>query len=170
LGCTLPGGPGTARALSLHPSGLCFVAAERGLFVTDAEHDVLDAPSQRDGVPQGRPVGAHADAKGRVWLLTDEQFGVVDPRLFCGRTFTGADGLPPGPYRALAATPDGRLVITTGDGAFAYRPDRGPPPAATLLGVAEGAVVRGRAGGSAELELRASARGGGTLRFRRVHH
>ncbi len=172
LASTAPLGPGRGYALARHPQdGRVFLAAERGLFVLDAEHDVLDAPSTRDGFPEGSPRGVHVDAEGRVWLLTDRAFGVLDPRYFQGRTFDRRDGLPAPPFRALGATDDGRLVLVTESGAaFAYRPDRGPAPSARLLGDAADGRLIGASDGTAVVDVEAEARGGATLRFRRVNH
>ena len=166
LGCTDPRGTGRIAAIARHPYGSVFVAAEHGVYLTDAEHDVLDAPNVRDGFPPGAPLGLHVDARGRLWLATDAAFGVVDTRQFFGRTFTAADGLPPPPFTAFAATEDGRFLLRCASGVYEYAPDRGPPPSGR---VRDGSTVLGNADGSAELHPEGSALGGATFRYR-LHH
>jgi hypothetical protein len=171
VGCSAAAGPGTVRAIALHPHGTVFVAAERGLFVCDSQHAVLDGADLCDGVPTGSLLGVHVDGRGRVWLCSAEAFGVVDARFGFGRTFGIADGLPPPPYRAVAAGADGGIVLHTADGAFGYRPDQGPPP---RLPGAGGGVDRRRlaasAAGTVVVDLAATANGGAMLRMRRRHH
>lgn len=171
---------GACRAFTRHPHGTVFVACERGLFVCDRDHLVLDGADLRDGVPPGAPVGVHCDAAGRVWLCTERAFGVVDARFGFGRTFGAADGVPPGPYLGVTATAgegSAGLVLQTAMGAFAYRPDLGPPP--RLVGDVMPATTRRQiplrqvtasSDGTVPIALRAAASGGATLRQRNVHH
>jgi hypothetical protein len=164
--CTLRDGPGTVRELTRHPCGTVFVAADNGLFLTDAEHDVLDPPPARDGMPPGQPIGIHADDRGRLWLATTTSFGVVDPRLFFGRTFGRADGLPEPPFTGLAAAGD-RLLLRTAHGIFEYTPDRSPAPTGTVRG---GPEIDGQPDGTVALDVEGTAAGGATFRYRRRNH
>lgn len=166
LGCTDPRGPGRVAALALHAYGGVFVAAEHGVYLTDEEHDVLDAPNVRDGFPPGTPLGLHIDARGRLWLATDTSFGVVDTRQLFGRTFTAADGLPPPPFTAFAITSDGRFLLRCAAGVYEYAPDRGAPPRGS---VRDASPVLGNADGSVELHPEGTALGGATFRYR-LHH
>lgn len=158
---------GAARAITVHPEGTVFVACERGLYVLDRDHLVLDHADLRDGIPPGEPIAVHADTAGRVWLCTAQAFGVVDARFGFARTFGATDGVPPPPYRGLRGDAAGRLLLTTATGTFAYQPDQGPPP------FAAGGVVRARLDaqpdGSAAFELAVEALGGATLRQRTRH-
>ncbi len=139
---TAAGGTGAVRAFALHPHGTLFVACERGLFVLDAAHVVLDAAELRDGVPPGSPCGVVVDDERRLWLCTTEAFGVVEPRFGFGRTLSAADGAPPPPYTGLSVAADGRLLVHAADGVFAYRKDVGPPP--TLDAATGGVTLRMR--------------------------
>jgi hypothetical protein len=161
---------GRVHALVQLPVGTIVVGCERGLFVCDAEHAVLDPADLRDGAPRGEVRSVVADSAGRVWWCSEQDLGVVDLRLRFGRTFTAADGVPPGPLRRVALAPidgDTRLVVETESGAFAYRIDAGPPPRATAP---LPAVVAANSAGEATLPISVAARGGGTLRVRRRHH
>lgn len=153
--------------MTLHPEGTVFVACEQGIFVLDHDHLVLDQADLRDGIPVGRPVGVHADAAGRVWLCTDEEFSVIDTRFGFARTFGPADGVPPPPYRSLRGDGSGRVLLRTAAGTFAYTPDRGPPPRSSK------GMVRARleasGDGSAAFELDIEALGRATLRQRTQH-
>ncbi len=181
---------GACRAFTRHPHGTVFVACERGLFVCDRDHLVLDGADLADGVPPGAPVGVHCDAAGRVWLCTERAFGVVDARFGFGRTFGAADGVPPGPYLGVTATAgasNAKLVLQTATGAFSYRPDRGPPPRlvaddtdpTTQFPTTPGPTsqrqpslrrVTASSDGTVPIALRVAASGGATLRQRNVHH
>ncbi|MBL9078942.1 MAG: hypothetical protein JNL08_15665 [Planctomycetes bacterium] len=165
--CTQASGPGAVRAFARAASGVVYVAAERGLFVLDAGHPVLDPMDLRDGVPPGAPTGLAIDAQDRLWLATEQAFGVVDPRFGFGRTFTAADGLPAGPFGGVALAADGSVLLAARDGTFGYRPDQGPPPQRT--GGAAAPSLTATSDGEVALDLRASGRGGATLRQRRRH-
>lgn len=169
LRCTLAGGIGEPLALARHPLGGTYVLGARGLFLTDAEHDWLDPVDLRDGAPQGAPRGMHVGVDGRIWLATETEFGVLEPRWWFGRTFTAADGLPPAPFHALAADAEGALLLLARDGWFRYVPDRGSAPSGTLRNAKSG-WLRGSPDGTAEVDVDATANGGATLRFRRQHH
>ncbi|MEM7198701.1 MAG: hypothetical protein AAF628_00430 [Planctomycetota bacterium] len=171
LGCTEPGGPGAIRALAPHPDGTTYIAAQRGLFAVSPEVDVLDAVDLRDGVPPGAPVGAHVDGRGKLWLLTDGAFGCVDTDFYFGRTFGVADGVGPGPYRALRLGRDGALELRDGSQPVVYRPGRLPKPRLQVRGVAgqpyRPEVALAVAG---DLPIEAACDDGATLRWRRVGH
>jgi hypothetical protein len=158
---------GRVHALTQVPSGTVVVACERGLFVCDVQHPVLDPADLRDGGPRGEVRSVVADATGRVWWCNEHELGVVDLRLRCGRRFTASDGLPPAPLQRVALGFDHRLVVVTANGTFGYRIDRGAPPA--LVGELPATVVA-NADGDATLPITVRARGGGTLRVRRKHH
>ncbi len=159
---------GRVHAMTLDANGTLFAACDAGLFVLDAEHPVLDAADVRDGVPAGAPRSVFADGKGRLWLCSDREFGVMDVRFGFGRTFTAADGVPAPPFVRVADGGGGRVVLVTAAGAFAYTPDRGPPPRA------RNGVVRESVGAStdgvAAVTLDVEALGGAVFRQRRRHH
>jgi hypothetical protein len=158
---------GRVHALTQVPSGTVVVACERGLFVCDVQHPVLDPADVRDGGPRGEVRSVVADATGRVWWCNEHELGVVDLRLRCGRRFTASDGLPSAPLQRVALGFDHRLVVVTANGTFGYRIDRGAPPA--LVGELPATVVA-NADGDATLPITVRAHGGGTLRVRRKHH
>jgi len=120
---------GAWHELAVLPWGTVVVACDRGLFVGDAEHPVLDPADLRDGGPPGGVRSVAADARGRVWWCSEREFGVLDMRLRFGRVFAAADGLPSAPYDRLALAADGRVLLATAAGTFVYRPDAGPVPA-----------------------------------------
>ncbi len=161
--------PGAVRALARVPAGTWFAACERGLFVCDEQHPVLDPADVRDGVVAGPLVGVAADARGRVWLCGVDSFGVLDPALRFGRVFTAADGLPAPPFRGVAVAADGRVILTAANGAFAYTPDAEPPPRATAVPDASRSL-RASPDGTVDVPVGAEGRGGATLRVRRRHH
>ncbi|MBX3463829.1 MAG: hypothetical protein KF830_11725 [Planctomycetes bacterium] len=169
VGCTAADGSGAVHALARHAHGTVFVAATRGWFALDAEHAVLDRMELRDGVPPGSPRGVGVDRAGRLWLCTDEAFGVVDPRFGFGRTFGAADGLPAAPFRGLELDAEGRVLLVARDGTFAYTPDQGPPPRRSD-GQVPRVAVTASAAGEVELAVGVEGRGGVTLRQRRWHH
>jgi hypothetical protein len=166
--CTRDGGPGRVHAATLERSGRAVVAAERGLFVLDAEHPVLDPMDLGDGVPVGEPLGVFADERHRIWLCTEREFGVLDGRFGFGRTFTAADGVPPPPYCAVTGGADGTILLRAEGGVFAYRPDSGPAPVCPG-GVSRGELVADRAG-EAAFRVDVEALGGATFRQRQKHH
>lgn len=167
LGATMD--PGRLHELAALPAGTVLVACEHGLFVADPEHLVLDPADLRDGGPPAGVRSVAADRRGRLWWCSEREFGVVDPRLRFGRRFGAADGLPPPPYERLALAADGRVLLASTVGTFAYRPDEGPPPAASAPWPAD-RVLRANPDGSVALAIAAEARGGAHLRVRRRHH
>jgi hypothetical protein len=168
LGCTAAAGPGRVHAITALPDGTVVAACERGLFVCDRDHLVLDAPDVRDGLPPGAPRSVHADAAGRVWLCTETAFGVVDVHHGFGRTFTPADGLPAPPFLRVADGGGGRLLLETAAGVFAYAPDLGPAPR-TATPAARRALTA-TSDGTVAIDLEVQALGGASLRQRRRHH
>ncbi|MFY9345944.1 MAG: hypothetical protein WAT39_25855, partial [Planctomycetota bacterium] len=104
-----------------------------------------------------------------VWCCTVAAFGVVDLRLRFGRTFTAADGLPPGPFLGVAVATDGRVLLRTERGLYAYQPDIGPAPSPVTAPPADTPLVAA-ADGTLALPIVAAARGGATFRLRRRHH
>lgn len=158
--------PGRVHSIVQHPDGQLFAACEHGLYVCDAEHLVLDRVDLRDGAPSPPLLDVCADDAGRLWLCGADGLCVLEPRFGFARTF--ADG-PPGRPQRVARDGDGRLLLQTQAGVFAYLPDQGPAPATR-----SGEVVRGSltasADGTAAFELAVRARGGATLRQRRQHH
>lgn len=123
---------GALRALAADPAGATWIAADAGIFLTSPEVGLLDPLELRRGAPPGRPVGLHVDGRRRLWIATDEAFGVVDAGTLEGRTFTAADGLPAPPYRGLAAA-DGWLLLLADGGTFRYQPDAGPRPTVAVV-------------------------------------
>lgn len=200
LRCTLPGGTGRILQLAPDPAGPVLVVAERGLFVTDAEVDVLDPLELGPGAPPGAIRAVHVDAGRRVWVATESAVGACDPFFFWGRTLAAQAAPPaPGPYDLRGAA-DGSLLVATSGGTWRYVPDRGAPPAirsvaldgadvapGTVLDRAHGATVRvaalaegaGAPGNGAGGEDGAGAapgapgeggEGGATLRYRLDRH
>src|SRR6266850_2667765 len=103
IGCTDPAGTGGIRDLALDPAGNTFVTAERGLFLLGPDVDALDPVVLGEGAPRGRPTSVFVDGSRRVWIGTEEGFGVIEPSFFWGRTIGAPDGLArPGPYRVAA--------------------------------------------------------------------
>jgi hypothetical protein len=147
-------------------TGTVFVAADQGLFVLDAEHPVLDPMDLRDGVPPGVPRCLLVDAEDRLWLCTDEAFGVVDLRFGFGRTFGAADDLPAAPFTRLGRDPEGRILLAARDGTFAYTPDVGPPPR-RFGGEPLPSAIIASPRGEVVLDLVVEGRGDVTLRQRR---
>jgi hypothetical protein len=168
VGCTRADGPGEVHAMAQSAFGTVFVAADHGLFVLDAAHPVLDPMDLRDGVPPGVPRSLLFDERGRLWLCTDEAFGVVDPRFGFGRTFGAADGVPAAPFTRLGQDAEGRILLAARDGTFAYQPDVGSPPWLAPTGAGPSTVVANEQG-EVDLGLVVQARGGATLRQRRQH-
>ncbi len=158
---------GAWHELAVLPWGMVVVACERGLFVGDAEQPVLDAADLRDGAPSAGVRSVAADARGRLWWCSENEFGVLDPRLRFGRVFHRADGLPAPPYERLALGADGRVLLATAQGTFAYQPDAGPAPRATTAPTVD---MVGSAADEYALVLDVQARGGASLRVRRQHH
>jgi hypothetical protein len=171
LACTDPAGTGEIHDMSRDPAGLVFVAAERGLFVLDADVDALDAVRLREGAPSGTPTSVFVDARRRVWIATDKELGAIDPSFYWGRTITREDGLPATlPYRVSGDSSGGLLVEAGGD-AWRYTPDRAAMP--SLLDVEvdgrpwqDGSVVAKEYGEALRIVARASATGGATFRYR----
>jgi hypothetical protein len=124
IGCTLPAGPGALRALVTDPFGLTFVAAENGLFVTSPESELIDRLRLRDGAPLGAPNSLLFDAERRLWIAGDDEFGVLEPSHFFGRSIAAP---APGPYR-LAGWEGELIVVLCGEQAWGYRPDSGAAP------------------------------------------
>lgn len=173
--CVQPEGTGGARAFVHHPAGTTWLAAERGLFCTSPEVDVLDRLELADGAPEGALVGIARTSGARFWLATSDAFGCVEARQYFGRRFGPQDGLPPGPYTALAAAADGTLLLATDDGIFRYAPDRGEAPRVAIRSVQGRAFRPGERielapDGALELELEGSALGGPTFRWRASQH
>ncbi|MBL8730491.1 MAG: hypothetical protein JNM25_18885 [Planctomycetes bacterium] len=168
VGCTVAGGAGTVHAMAQNRFGTVFVAAENGLFVLDAAHPVLDPMDLRDGVPPGTPQSLLVDDRDRLWLCTDQAFGVVDARFGFGRTFAETDGLPAAPFARIASDGAGRILLAARDGTFAYTPDVGPEPATANPGAATARLVASPAGEVA-LDLVVHGRGTVSLRQRRQH-
>lgn len=169
VACTLPDGAGAVHAIARTSFAQFVVGADAGLLVLDPQHPVADPLEVRDGLPRGAVLGVACDRRGRVWLCTREHFAVVDARFAYGRTFVPADGVPAPPYRGLSRQ-DGRIVLHTDRGAFAYRPDVGPAPRP-----AKGSIERAAKTASSDGVVRfapeaAVARGAVQLRARRRHH
>ncbi len=124
----LPGRPtGEIRQFEPDPTGATFVAAEHGLFIVHPSVDTIDRLDLSDGAPEGSPVGVVLDRQRRLWIATEEAFGVVHTGFFYGRS--GAyPGIPDPPYTGLRSHPEGGLEVLTADGAFRYVPDQGPAP------------------------------------------
>ncbi|MCZ6597089.1 MAG: hypothetical protein O7B99_05585 [Planctomycetota bacterium] len=175
IGSTDPGGPGTVRALAADPAGLTFVAAERGLYVLAPRIDHLDRLELQEGAPPGAPTSVFVDAKRRVWVATEEAFGVIDPSFHWGRTLTAADGLPaPGPYRVRVG-PSDELVVSSAGGVLRYQPDQGDPPAVTAVRIDGRAwnavdVLQRTSGEPIRIEVEGTASGGATFRWRLDGH
>ncbi len=129
LGCTDAAGHGAPLALARDPAGLVFVATERGLFVTSPEVDVVHPVERLDGAPRGAPNSVFVDARRRVWLATGDAFGCLDPSFYFGRTI---DVPAPGPYTIQSLEPQA-VVLSTGNGLWRYRFDRGPAPRVARL-------------------------------------
>jgi hypothetical protein len=128
LGCTSPVGTGAIRDLARDPAGITIVAAEEGVFVASPEVEWSDAVESVDALLPGRPTSVHVDDLRRVWVATEEAFGVFHPTFTYANRFGDSDGLPsPGPYR-VGPGAVGEIRVATGAGTFRYRPDRGPPP------------------------------------------
>lgn len=161
--------PGPWHELTALPWGTVVAAGGRGLFVADPEHLVLDPADLRDGGPPAGVRSVAADQRGRLWWCSEQDFGVIEPRLRFGRRFGPDDGLPPPPYERLALADDGRVLLAAAAGTFAYRPDAGAPPAASNAWPVD-RVLRATADGSVALAFEAAARGGAQLRVRRRHH
>lgn len=175
LACTDPEGTGEIRDLALDPAGLVFVAAERGLFVVNAEVDFLDPVKLADGAPKGLPRSVFVDAQRRVWIATEEEIGVVDPSFGWGRTMSLADGLPGGPPYRLGAETGGTLLVETASGVFRYIPDHGPAPVVTRLEVdgktlEAGETVTGVYGKTIFVAAEGRAAGGASFRWRLDRH
>src|SRR5260221_10357766 len=115
VGCTDPAGTGVIRDLALDPAGNTFVAAERGLFLLGPDVDALDSVELGEGAPRGRPTSVSVDARRRVWIATEEAFGVLEPSFFWGRTVGATERLDrPGPYRVAAGAEGGGLPPASG--------------------------------------------------------
>lgn len=175
IGCTDPAGTGELRAITSRPAGTIWVAAARGLFCLAPEVELLDEVRRIDGAPRGPPVGVVFGDADRLWLATEEEFGVIDPRQGFGRRLSDADGLPPGPYRALLPARDGGLILRTDLGLFHYRPELGAKPELrlrTVLGRSFDPSRRQELGsdGSVDLELEGSGLGGASFRYRLLGH
>jgi len=175
LGCTLEGGPGKVLGLFRDPAGLTFVAAERGIFLTSHRTDVLDLVKRRDGAPTGAPVSVFVDAQRRVWVGTDDAFGVMDASFFYGRTIGMADGRPAeGPFH-VSGDADGYVILHTRSGVWRYRPDAGLRPVVETALVAGTSVRSGETlaaeyGDALTLRCTGSAAGGATFRYRLDGH
>jgi hypothetical protein len=175
IGCTDPAGPGEISDLALDPAGNTFVAAERGLFLLGLDVDALDPVGLGEGAPRGRPTSVFVDAERRVWIGTEEAFGVVEPSFFWGRTIGAGDGLDrAGPYR-VAAGARGEIVLETSGGLLRYRPDAEPGPALATLALDDrpcpaGATFHLAYGSPPRLAATGSANGGATFRWRVDRH
>lgn len=164
---TEPGGCGKFHALTREPSGRVVLAADRGLFVLDAEHVIADRMDVEDDLPEGAPLGVAADDHNRIWLCTSSDFAVVDARFGYTRTFARED-LPPGPFLSVH-TAKARVLLQTQHGWFSYRPDQGQPPS-TLDGKLAEDSLRADPDGRVKIALKVRGNGGATLRHRRHHH
>jgi hypothetical protein len=168
IGCTSPEGAGAILDLAADHAGLTFVVAENGLFVLAPDVDVMDPVVLGEGAPVGHPTSVHVDQERRLWIATDQAFGVVDPSFFWGRTIGAADGLPGhAPYRVRSGG-EGVLQVETSEGEFSYHPDQGAPP--EIRG--EPWVFEGGASGIGPVRVRpdATGTGGATVRYRLDGH
>lgn len=120
--CSLPS-TGLIHDLCADPAGATYVAADEGIFLASPDTDCMMQVPLRNGAPPGRPLSIHLDKKRRLWIATDESFGVVHAGLYSGRTFDSSDGLPgEGPY-AVSAENDGALLLRCSDDIYEYWPD-----------------------------------------------
>lgn len=151
------GAPVRPLTLCSSPGGATFVAAANGVFVTHPEVSTLDRVDFAHGGPQGPVVGLVADRIDRLWVATETQFFAVHAGLWFHIEHTVADGLPRGPFTALAIDANGSLLLHSAGAVHSYRPD----PEVPRLDQAD--VVAVGPGGLVELACRGSA---GAIGFR----
>lgn len=128
-------GTGEILHLAADPGGVVFVVRTDGLFVVSPSVDVLDRVIPGPGFPEGSIIGAAVDTRRRLWLLTEKSFACVDPAWFRGTTFPEGDGLPPPPYRELRLGSNGRVLVRSDAGVFAYTPDDTKVPSVRIRSV-----------------------------------
>ena len=157
------GGLGKVHGVALSPFGTSYFAADNGLFVTHPSVTTLDRLTW-GAIPDGPIVGVVADRPTRVWLATPERLLVLDAITWFAAEHGVAQGLPPPPYRGLGVHTDGRLLLHTGDGAFAYRRDERAP-----TGI-RAELVSADVDGRVRLDLAAHAEGTLTWRYREASH
>ncbi|GAA4400109.1 hypothetical protein GCM10023187_12910 [Nibrella viscosa] len=83
--------------------------------------------STHNGLPSDQIVSIIGDAKGNLWLGTDQGLCRFDPRTRTARTYTIHDGLPANEFRERAVYRRGdRLLFGTANGAVIFHPDSLP--------------------------------------------
>ncbi len=93
---------------------------DRGIAVLDRELRLVHGFRPGDGgYPGGRAGGIAQAADGRVWVASDEGLSLFDPQQ---RRWLGKMAVGKGRVRVIRALPDGRVLIGTQDGLYAWQP------------------------------------------------
>ena len=160
---------GQIHDLESDPGGVVYVIADNGIYISSPNSERLIQLKLKNGSPKGRPRSAHFDVRRRLWLATDEEFGVVDTRFFTGRVFTENDGLMPSLPIGIMADKDNSLLFFTEKATYRYRLDTGHAPTISVATVNgqpyhSAKPIRIQYPGNLNLTLTGSGRGGVTFR------
>ncbi len=100
--------------LAPDPSGLTYVAAERGVFVVAPGVTTVAEVVRQEGAPSGAPRSVAMDGRRRLWIATEKGVGVIDVNLGWGLCLPPSELPGPGPFRLRTEGED--LVVQGASG------------------------------------------------------
>ncbi|HEX6536485.1 MAG TPA: two-component regulator propeller domain-containing protein [Gemmatimonadaceae bacterium] len=141
-----PGQPGALRGYFItniveDRSGTIWVATKGGgLSRFDRRTGTFTTLGVRDGLPHNFVYGILEDARGRLWLSTDDGIAMLDPRTGAITRYGMEDGLQGREFnrRAFYRARDGTMYFGGINGVNVFRPDAvaaPPPPRVSLVGL-----------------------------------
>lgn len=132
-------------AITQTPDGYLWLATFNGLARFDGVRFTnLDKQNTR-GLNLNRPNNFSVDAAGTLWISTTED-GLIRYQNDSFTQFTQANGLPNNTVRQTQSGADGKLLVTTGIGAFWWHNGQFTPVAGGLRSEREQKVYLGQSG------------------------